>query len=208
MRTTLAAALLVIVSITSPQASFGQGAAATERSSAVASPLQKERDNSGEYSVSKKGLALDGFDPVAYFKEFGGKAKKGDKKITTKHEGVVYRFSSEANRKAFLAEPSRFQPMYGGWCAWAMADGKGSKTEPDAESFTIEDGRLYVFYDGFFADTRKSWKKKGGAPKLKSTADNNWTRISGEAARAGDTPKPAPKPVPKPVDKGKGKGKN
>ena len=44
-----------------------------------------------------------------------------------------------------------------------MADGKGSKTEADPESFTVEDGRLYVFYDGFWGDTRKSWRKGGGA---------------------------------------------
>ena len=204
----LATALLLTASIASPQVSYGQVASPTESFMTVAPRLQKTRDNSGEYNVSKKGLALDGFEPVAYFKEFGGKPKKGSKKITTKHEGIVYRFVSEANRKAFLAEPSRFKPMYGGWCAWAMFDGKGSKTDPDPESFTIEDGRLYVFYDGFFADTRKSWKKKGGAPKLKATSDKHWTRISGEAARAGDTPKPAPKPAPAPKPVGKGKGKS
>ncbi|QDV06748.1 YHS domain protein [Planctomycetes bacterium Poly30] len=163
----------------------------------VDKPVEKPVDKTGDYNVDKKGLALDGYDPVAYFQEFGGQAKKGDKSITTKHEGVIYRFSSEANKKAFLADPSRFLPMYGGWCAWAMADGKGDKVEIDPKSFTIEDGRLYVFFDGFFADTRKSWKKKGGAPKLKTMADTNWTRLSGEAARAGDTPKPAPKPADK-----------
>ena len=167
----------------------------------VDKPVEKPVDKSGDYNVDKSGLALEGYDPVAYFTEFGGKPKKGDKKITAKHEGVTYRFSSEANKKAFLADPSRFQPMYGGWCAWAMSDGKGSKVEIDPESFRIEDGRLYVFFDGFFADTRKSWTKKGGAPKLKAASDGNWTRISGEPARAGDTPAPAPEPAPRPAPK-------
>ena len=132
------------------------------------------------YDVSKKGLAIDGYDPVAYFAEGGGKPKKGSKKITTTHRGVTYRFANETNRKAFLADPERFEPMYGGWCAWAMYDGKGSKTEPNPKSFTIEDDRLYLFYDGFFGDTKKSWQKKGSAPKLAGQATKNWERISGE----------------------------
>ena len=143
-----------------------------------------DRPALAHYDLGKKGLALGGYDPVAYFPEHGGKATKGSKKITARHRGVLYRFSSEANRKAFLADPARFEPAYGGWCAWAMADGKGSKTEADPESFTLEGGRLYVFYDGFWGDTRKSWNKAGGAPKLASRSDANWKRISGESRPA------------------------
>lgn len=151
-----------------------------------------ERPALDDYDLGKDGLAISGYDPVAYFAEYGGKPRKGSKKITARHRGVLYRFSSEANKKAFLAEPARFEPMYGGWCAWAIHDGKGSKTEPNPKSFTVEDGRLYLFYDGFWGDTRKSWKKKGSAPKLKSKADGNWKRISGEA--------PRPEPEPEPED--------
>ncbi len=150
-----------------------------------------------DYRVDKSGLAIKGYDPVAYFPAFGGKAAKGSKKITAKHRGVTYRFASERNKKAFLASPEQFEPTYGGWCAWAMADGKGSKTKPNPKSFTIENGRLYLFYDGFFGDTRKSWKKKGSAPKLASKADSNWRRISGEAPRPPvKSPPPAEKNPP------------
>ncbi|MEM9799689.1 MAG: YHS domain-containing (seleno)protein [Planctomycetota bacterium] len=147
---------------------------------------KKDRTALKHYDLGKGSVALDGYDPVAYFPEYGGKPSKGSKKITTKHRGVVYRFASEANRKAFLADPERFEPAYGGWCAWAMADGKGNKTEANPKSFTIEGGRLYVFYDGFFGDTRKKWNKKGGAPKLASNSDANWKRISGEEPPADD----------------------
>ncbi|MEL6431579.1 MAG: YHS domain-containing (seleno)protein [Planctomycetota bacterium] len=140
-----------------------------------------------EYDLGKKSLALGGYDPVAYFPEGGSKATKGSKKITAKHRGVLYRFASEKNKKAFVANPDRFEPAYGGWCAWAMADGKGSKTEANPKSFTVEDGRLYVFYDGFWGDTRKQWKKNGSAPKLKSKSDTNWKRFSGEAPKLTDT---------------------
>ncbi len=142
-----------------------------------------------EYDLGKKNLALEGYDPVAYFPKFGGKAVKGQKSITHTHRGVLYRFSSQDNKKAFIANPARFEPMYGGWCAWAMTDGKGDKTGANPKSFEIEDGRLYVFYDGFFGDTRKTWNKKGKAPKLKANADKNWKRMSGEAARPGDSEK-------------------
>lgn len=154
------------------------------------------------YDLGKKGLALGGFDPVAYFPEYGGKATKGSKKITVTHGGVMYRFSSEKNKKAFIADPDRFEPAYGGWCAWAMSDGKGSKTEADPESFTVENGRLFVFYDGFWGDTRKSWKKNGSAPKLASKSDKNWKRIAGESARGVKTPAKG-----KGGDAGKGNGK-
>ena len=137
----------------------------------------KKHPHYDHLDLSKKGLAIDGYDPVAYFPEGGGKAKKGDKKITVTHRGVTYRFKNEANKKAFLKEPAKYEPQYGGWCAWAMAKGKGSKVEPDPESFTIESGKLYLFYDGLFNDTRKSWKRNGSAPKLGATADKNWARI-------------------------------
>ncbi len=164
-------------------------------------PLTQAKDTKrpalGDYDLGKKGLALEGYDPVAYFPAYGGKATKGSKTITAAHRGVLYRFASEKNKKAFLAAPSSFEPAYGGWCAWAMSDGKGDKTGANPKSFTIEDGQLYVFYDGFWGDTRKSWNKKGGAPKLKANANKNWKRISGEAPKAAPKPKPAPKPTPK-----------
>ena len=140
-----------------------------------------------EYNLGKQALGLEGYDPVAYFPEYGGKAKKGEKDITLAHRGVTYRFTSEKNREAFQADPNRFEPTYGGWCAWAMAEGKGDKVDPDESSFTIEDGRLYLFYDGFFADTRKKWHKGGGAPELAPQADENWTRMSGERPPAKDS---------------------
>ena len=57
-----------------------------------------------------------------------------------------------------------------------MSDGKGDKVAIDPQSFTVEDGKLYLFYDGLFGDTRKSWTKAGGAPKLAGKATENWRR--------------------------------
>lgn len=139
--------------------------------------VDEARPGLAQYNLSKKGLALDGYDPVAYFPDHGGQATKGSDKITATHQGITYRFASEEHRAAFLKAPASFEPQYGGWCAWAMADGKGDKVAVDPKSFTVENGRLYVFYDGFFGDTRKRWNKGGGAPKLAASADANWARI-------------------------------
>lgn len=148
-----------------------------------ASVLRQEdaRPDLEHWNLSKKGLALEGYDPVAYFPDHGGKATEGKESITVTQRGVTYRFASEENRKAFLEKPARYEPQYGGWCAWAMAEndgGKGEKVDVDPKSFTVENDRLFVFYDGFFADTRKKWKEKGGAPKLAATADANWARMT------------------------------
>lgn len=179
-------------------------AATQEKKPADDEKKDADRPALEDYDLGKEGLAIEGYDPVAYFPEFGGKPTKGSDKITVRHRGVLYRFASEKNKKAFLEDPERFEPAYGGWCAWAMSDGKGTKTEVDPKSFTIEDGRLFLFYDGFWGDTRKSWRKNGGAPKLEPRADTNWKRISGEAPPA---PKPEPKPEPEPAPPKKGDGK-
>jgi len=142
--------------------------------------LQEEgaRSDLAHWNVSKTGLALDGYDPVAYFPAFGGAATKGSEKFTVKHRGVTYRFATEVNKAAFTKAPDAFEPQYGGWCAWAMADGKGDKVDVDPKSFVVEGGKLYLFYDGLFGDTRKRWNKGGGASKLAAVADTNWGRIS------------------------------
>lgn len=118
------------------------------------------------------GLAIQGYDPVAYFSQ--QKAVKGDKSITTSYEGITYRFSSEQNRTAFKKSPSTYEPQYGGWCAYAMGN-DGSKVEVDPETFKIVDGKLFLFYNRLFTNTLKSWNK--AELKLKQQADLNWTKI-------------------------------
>jgi YHS domain-containing protein len=119
----------------------------------------------------EKGIAIQGYDPVAYF---SNKALKGDKKYTAKYIGVVYYFSSETNKNNFLKNPSKYEPQYGGWCAFAMGD-YGKKVEIDPETFKIVDGRLYLFYNAYFNNTLKSWNKD--EKNLKAKADKNWTTL-------------------------------
>lgn len=117
-------------------------------------------------------LAVNGYDPVAYFKQ--NKAVKGKKDFSLDHQGVTYRFSSAANREEFRKNPSHYEPEYGGWCAYAMG-AKGEKVSIDPETFKIINGKLYLFYNSFFNNTLKTWNKDES--NLKSKADINWKKI-------------------------------
>lgn len=119
-----------------------------------------------------KGVAIEGYDPVAYFKQ--SKATKGSPKISAKHLGITYYFSTEENKKTFLADPSKYEPQYGGWCAFAMGD-YGKKVEVNPETFKIADGKLYLFYNAYLNNTLKSWNKDES--NLKNKADKNWINI-------------------------------
>jgi len=144
-------------------------------------PVQKPRDVK-KFNLGKQALALDGYDPVTYFPEGGSKPKKGKEALTATFEGVLYRFSSEETRKAFLASPARFEPQYGGWCAYAMADGE--KVEIDPESYLVTDGKLYLFFKAWYADTRAKWKKD--PENLQRKADVAWKKLI-------EPPEPKPK---------------
>jgi hypothetical protein len=82
----------------------------------------------------------------------------------------------------FKKNPKKFEPAYGGWCAYAMGK-TGEKVEIDPASFKITDGRLFLFYKDFFTDTRDKWSKD--EKPLNQKADTNWKKTSGE-----DAPKP------------------
>lgn len=117
----------------------------------------------------ENGVAIQGYDPIAYFKQ--NRATKGTAKIFAKHLGVTYYFSSEENKIEFASNPSKYEPQYGGWCAFAMGD-YGKKVEINPETFKIIDGKLYLFYNAYFNNTLKSWNKD--EKNFKAKADKNW----------------------------------
>ena len=118
------------------------------------------------------GVAISGYDPVAYFKQ--GKAVKGKKEFSVSADGVLYYLSSAENKEEFKKNYSRYEPQYGGWCAYAMGS-DGTKVEVDPETFKIVDSKLYLFYNKFFNNTLKSWNKNESS--LKTKADANWQKI-------------------------------
>lgn len=125
-----------------------------------------------QYNVDNSGLAIKGYDPVAYFMDH--KAIDGKKDISSVYQGITYRFANTANRDAFKADPGKYEPQYGGWCAYAMG-AKGEKVEVDPETFKIVDGKLYLFYNKYFNNTLKSWNKD--ETHLKANADKSWTKF-------------------------------
>ena len=144
--------------------------------------------NVDEWNVGKDRLAIQGYDPVAYFPEEGGVATKGDERFTLRVGGSVYRFSSAAHLEKFRADPSRYQPSHGGWCSYAMLE--GDKVQVDPKSFIVKDGRLFLFYKGLLGDTRAKWLKADQATETK-TADAMWKKITGESAPTSSAPKSA-----------------
>jgi hypothetical protein len=87
--------------------------------------------------------AIDGYDTVAYFTQ--GKPVVGDKKFELLWRDANWRFANQKNLDLFKQNPQKYAPQYGGYCAWAMADGKTAGIDPDA--WHIEDGKLYLNYD-------------------------------------------------------------
>lgn len=122
-----------------------------------------EKLNSGS-----DGIFLDGYDVVAYFTE--ERAVKGDSAFALDYMGATFHFVSEEHRALFEADPERYLPQYGGYCAYGLVKGKLLKVEPD--QFTIHNGKLYLNYNG---SIRKKWLNKVGSyiPK----ADKNWEKL-------------------------------
>jgi YHS domain-containing protein len=116
-------------------------------------------------------VGLEGYDPVSYFTSG---PQEGQKKLSYSFKGVAYLFSSAQNLATFKASPEKYEPMYGGWCAYAMGK-TGEKVKIDPETFKIVDGRLYLFYNFWGNNTLEDWNEK--ETPLKAAADLNWKKL-------------------------------
>lgn len=96
----------------------------------------------GEYdiNVTSTGLALRGYDPVSYFAD--GAPQPGAYDLTADYEGATYRFASQEHLEMFEADPAKYVPQFGGYCAFGTALGK--KFDGDPEVWKIVDGKLYL----------------------------------------------------------------
>jgi hypothetical protein len=116
------------------------------------------------------GIAIDGTDPVAYFTE--GRPVAGTPDHEIEWLGATWRFASEANRTVFEADPLVHAPQYGGWCAWAVAEGYTASTIPEA--WAIVDGKLYLNYS---RGVQRRWERD--IPGNIARADANWPAVLG-----------------------------
>jgi YHS domain-containing protein len=129
-------------------------------------PLRKKHYN------LEKGLAIEGYDPVAYFTE--NKALQGKGNYVATLEGVTYNFVSLSNKELFIKASKKFEPQFGGWCAYAMGEAN-EKVAVDPETFKIINGKLYLFFHNWANNTLLKWNKNEA--NLKAQADKNWEAI-------------------------------
>jgi hypothetical protein len=114
------------------------------------------------------GIAIDGTDPVSYFTD--GRPVAGSPAHALEWRGATWRFASAESRARFEADPEAFAPQYGGWCAWAVAEGYTASTIPDA--WRIVDGRLYL---NFSRGVQRRWERD--IPGNIARADANWPGV-------------------------------
>jgi YHS domain-containing protein len=116
-------------------------------------------------NLDKAGVAIQGYDPVAFFTDH--KPVKGKPELVVRHNGAVYHFASREHRDQFKAEPSKYEPVFGGYCAYGVSRNK--LVEIDVDAFQIVDGRLLLQYSkGVRDDFNKD--AKGNLTK----AEANW----------------------------------
>ncbi len=99
----------------------------------------------GQINADGNGVAIHGYDPVAYFTE--GRPTPGSESFRYTWQGAEWRFASEENRRLFEAEPERYAPQYGGYCAFAVS--RGGSADIDPKAWSIVDGRLILNLSSF-----------------------------------------------------------
>ena len=120
------------------------------------------------YTGTFSSLAVSGYDPVAYFVE--GRPVEGRKAFEFEWNGATWRFANAGNLAAFAADPEKFAPQYGGYCAWAVSQGYTASTDPGA--WRIVDSKLYLNYS---KSVQSDWVQD--IPGNIEKADRNWPGI-------------------------------
>ena len=125
----------------------------------------------GPLNLNASGVAIHGYDPVAYFVD--GKPVKGRPEYSATAQDATYWFSSEANLTAFKADPAKYEPQFGGYCAYGVA--KGFKPEIDPTAFKIVDGKLYL---NLSPAVQTRWRED--IPGYITQATKNWSTLKGQ----------------------------
>jgi YHS domain-containing protein len=135
---------------------------------AAAIPMAAQAKSPEIYTGLVRGTAVGGYDPVAYFKD--GKPVRGKADITFQWKGATWRFADAANRDAFKADPEKYAPQYGGYCAYAVAQGATAKGDPQV--WKIVSGKLYLNVN---ASVQKRWEQD--IPGFIAKADKSWPGV-------------------------------
>jgi YHS domain-containing protein len=134
-----------------------------------------DESSTSAVNVDAKGIGLRGHDPVAYFT--AGAPTLGNSAHAAKHNGVTFHFASAANRAAFVADPAKYAPQYGGFCAMGVVLEK--KLDGDPEAWHIADGKLYLNVN---KDVQKKWLQDVSGNNKK--ADQIWPSIRNKTPKS------------------------
>lgn len=149
---------------------------------AAITPVNADHHPTGEghqSAESRSTLALDGYSPVSYIEN--NRAEKGNPAITTIYQDKLYSFTNAAQRDQFLANPDRYLPAFGGYCAYGMA--KDAEFPADPTNFKIVGDRTFIFLRNEQTDTLQLWEGEN-ENRLTRAANMNWERRSGEGPLA------------------------
>lgn len=128
-----------------------------------------------DVNATVTGLALRGYDPVAYFTD--NKPVMGDFTVTAEYNGATYRFSSEAHKAMFEKDPGKYLPQYGGFCAFGTA--QGYKVDGDPNVWKIVDNKLYL---NLAPPVAERWVED--IPGNVKSANKNWSSIKDKPPEA------------------------
>ncbi len=132
----------------------------------LTAPAQAAKDP--VYTGTFSSVAASGHDPVAYFTQ--GMPVEGSKEFESTWNDATWRFSSAENKAMFDAEPEKYAPQYGGYCAYAVSQGYTASTVPEA--WSIVDGKLYLNYS---LGVRKTWDQDRAG--YIASANKNWPDV-------------------------------
>jgi YHS domain-containing protein len=141
--------------------------AALATSAIVAVPAMALAKKPGVYTGIIDGVGAGGYDVVSYTQ---GVPKKGDAKFAVSHDGAQWYFASAENMKAFQSDPAKFAPAFGGYCAYAVANGVTAKGDP--ELWKIVDGKLYF---NFNKQAQSRWNED--IPGNIASGNANWPKV-------------------------------
>ncbi|MBP0002079.1 MAG: YHS domain-containing protein [Cyanobacteria bacterium SID2] len=120
-------------------------------------------------NVNEDGIALQGYDPVSYFT---GEPTQGNSEIASTYDGATYYFASESHKAQFDADPAKYAPQYGGFCAVAVSEGKTFPIDP--QTYKVTDDKLYLFYNGELGNTKPQWEADEATRR--ANADAHWEK--------------------------------
>ncbi|MEQ9425079.1 MAG: YHS domain-containing (seleno)protein [Cyclobacteriaceae bacterium] len=125
------------------------------------------------FNIDNSNIALQGFSPVSYLDL--GLAQKGSKEYKSTYNKVDYYFTSKEQKRAFDANPGKYLPQFGGYCAFGVY--AGAKFRPDPNKFIVEDGKYYLYLYNLELDAKQLWLSEKNHTKLEKKANENWAKL-------------------------------